>query len=120
MTGYQIGTVCKLLDVKPHVLRYWEQEIPLLSPRKDEAGRRIYTRQELDLLLRIKYLLQHKKFTLAGVREKLWQEFYSEEQNVRSHIIALRNELLLLQGRVAEQGKKLKQASAGGVKRPIF
>lgn len=114
MKGYQIGTVCRLLEVKPHVIRYWEQEIPLLSPRKDEQGRRIYTRQELDLLLRIKYLLQQKKFTLAGVREKLWDEFYSEDQGVRAHIIALRNELLLLHGLQAEQRKKLKHLSEFG------
>jgi len=119
MKGYRIGTVCRLLGVKPHVIRYWEQEIPLLSPRKDEQGRRLYSRQELDLLLRIKYLLQQKKFTLAGVREKLWAEFYSEEQNVRAHIIALRNELLLLQSRIAEQKKKLNRLSEDREKRSI-
>src|SRR6056297_3502266 len=107
MTGYQIGTVCELLGVKPHVLRYWEQELPIISPRKDQAGRRVYTRQELDMLLRIKYLLHEKKFTLAGVQEKLWEEFYSEEKNVRAHITAVRNELLLMQGRVREQKKML-------------
>jgi len=109
LTGYQIGTVCELLEVKPHVLRYWEQELPVLSPRKDQAGRRVYSRQELDLLLRIKYLLQKKKYTLAGVREKLWEELYSEEKNTRAHITALRNELLLLQGRIREQQKKLEE-----------
>jgi len=119
MNGYHIGMVSELLEVKPHVLRYWEQEIPLLSPRKDEAGRRIYSRRELDLLLRIKYLTQEKKFTLAGAREKLWEEFYSEEKNVRAHITALRNELLLLQGRVREQQKKLNGLSAEGSKRSI-
>jgi len=119
MKGYHIGEVSQLLEIKPHVLRYWEQEIPLLSPRKDEAGRRIYTRQELDMLFRIKYLLQEKKFTLAGAREKLWEEFYAEEKNVRAHIIALRNELLLLQGQMREQNKKLQGFSANGAKGPI-
>jgi len=114
MKGYLIGVVSELLEVKPHVLRYWEQEIPMLAPKKNDAGRRIYTRQELDMLLRIKYLIQEKKFTLAGVREKLWQEFYSEDNDVRAHIIALRNELLLLKGRVKEQQKKLNTLSAEG------
>ncbi len=119
MTGYQIGTVCELLDVKPHVLRYWEQELPILSPRKDQAGRRVYSRQELDLLLRIKYLLHEKKFTLAGVREKLWEELASEEKNTRAHITALRNELLLLQGRVRDQQKKLADALDNRANRSI-
>ncbi|HDQ15254.1 MAG TPA: MerR family transcriptional regulator [Sediminispirochaeta sp.] len=111
MKGYQIGTVCELLDVKPHVLRYWEQEIPILAPRKDEGGRRVYSRRDLDLLMRIKYLLQEKKFTLAGVREKLWQEYYSEDHNIKAHITALRKELLFLQHRVGEQRKKLNRFS---------
>jgi DNA-binding transcriptional MerR regulator len=119
LAGYQIGTVCELLDVKPHVLRYWEQELPILSPRKDQAGRRVYSRQELDLLLRIKYLLHKKKFTLAGVREKLWEELYSEEKNTRAHITAVRNELLLLQGRVREQKKKLAETLDKPAKRSI-
>lgn len=114
MSGYHIGQVSELLEIKAHVLRYWEQEIPLLSPRKDESGRRIYTRQELDLLMRIKYLIQEKKFTLAGAREKLWEEFYAEEKGTRAHIAVLRNELLLLQGRVREQQKKLNGCSAEG------
>ncbi len=119
MTGYQIGTVCELLGVKPHVLRYWEQELPIISPRKDQAGRRVYSRQELDLLLRIKYLLHEKKFTLAGVQEKIWEELYSEEKNTRAHITAIRNELLLLQGRLREQQKKLEDALANRTKRSI-
>lgn len=119
MSGYQIGTVCELLGVKPHVLRYWEQELPILSPRKDQSGRRVYSRQELDLLLRIKYLLQAKKYTLAGVREKLWEELYREEKNARAHISAVRNELLLLQGRVREQKKKIEEVLDKGSERSI-
>ncbi|MFW5727370.1 MAG: MerR family transcriptional regulator [Spirochaetota bacterium] len=119
MAGYKIGTVCELLGVKPHVLRYWEQELPILSPRKNQAGRRVYSRQELDLLLRIKYLLHEKKFTLAGVQEKLWDEFYSEEKNARAHITAVRNELLLLQGRVREQKKKIEEILDKASKRSI-
>jgi len=119
MTGYQIGTVCELLGVKPHVLRYWEQELPIISPRKDQAGRRVYSRQELDLLLRIKYLLHEKKFTLAGVQEKIWEELYSEEKNTRAHITAIRNELLLLQGRLREQQKKLEDVLDNRTNRSI-
>ncbi|MDZ7792514.1 MAG: MerR family transcriptional regulator [Spirochaetia bacterium] len=43
MTGYQIGTVCELLEVKPHVLRYWEQELPILSPQGPSRPACIFT-----------------------------------------------------------------------------
>ena len=119
MAGYQIGTVCELLGVKPHVLRYWEQELPILSPPKDQDSPSVYSRQELYLLLRIKYQLQEKKFTLAGVQEKLWDEFYSEEKNARAHITAVRNELLLLQGRVREQKKKIEEILDNAPERSI-
>ena len=50
MGGYTIGDVCRLLQVRAHVLRYWEREIPILSPRKDDFGRRVYTEADIDEL----------------------------------------------------------------------
>ncbi|MEM5947944.1 MerR family transcriptional regulator [Spirochaetia bacterium 38H-sp] len=71
---YTIGQVCALFDIKPHVLRYWETEIPLLSPRKDAYGRRMYTSADLQLIARIKYLAYEKRFTLEGIRKTLEHE----------------------------------------------
>ena len=59
--------------MKPHVLRYWEQEIPLLSPRKDHRGNRTYSEGDLNLLFRIRYLLYEKRYTIEGAREELWR-----------------------------------------------
>ncbi len=70
---YAIGDVCRILSVKPHVLRYWEQEIPILSPRKDHRGNRIYSEGDLNLLFRIRYLLYEKRYTIEGAREELWR-----------------------------------------------
>ena len=58
MSHFTIGEVCRALEVKPHIVRYWEQEIGILSPSKDLAGRRIYTLGDFQLLFRIKYLVQ--------------------------------------------------------------
>ena len=71
---YKIGEVCKLADLQPYVLRYWETEFPQLSPNKSGGGQRLYTRAELDTILRIKELLYKEGFTIAGATKKLEQE----------------------------------------------
>ena len=71
---YKIGEVCKLADLQPYVLRYWETEFPQLSPNKSGGGQRLYTRAELDTILRIKELLYKEGFTIAGAKKKLEQE----------------------------------------------
>lgn len=71
---YKIGEVCKLAELQPYVLRYWETEFPQLSPNKSGGGQRLYTRSELDTILRIKDLLYKEGFTIAGAKKKLEQE----------------------------------------------
>jgi DNA-binding transcriptional MerR regulator len=68
---YKIGEVCKVADLQPYVLRYWETEFPQLSPNKSGGGQRLYTRRELDIILRIKELLYKEGFTIAGAKKKL-------------------------------------------------
>ena len=71
---YKIGEVCKMADVQPYVLRYWETEFPQLAPGKSGGGQRLYTRQEIDTILRIKELLYREGFTIAGAKKKLETE----------------------------------------------
>lgn len=68
---YKIGEVCKLADLQPYVLRYWETEFPSLAPGKSGGGQRLYTRREVDVILRIKDLLYKEGFTIAGAKKKL-------------------------------------------------
>src|SRR5947199_1058750 len=68
---YKIGEVCKIADVQPYVLRYWETEFPPLAPNKSGGGQRLYTRREIDIILRIKQLLYSEGFTIAGAKKKL-------------------------------------------------
>ncbi len=68
---YKIGEVCKLAEVQPYVLRYWETEFPPLAPSKSGGGQRMYTRREIDVILRIKQLLYSEGFTIAGAKKKL-------------------------------------------------
>jgi len=71
---YKIGEVCKLADVQPYVLRYWETEFPQLAPNKSGGGQRLYTRGEIDTILRIKELLYREGFTIAGAKKRLETE----------------------------------------------
>ena len=68
---YKIGEVCKLADVQPYVLRYWETEFPPLAPNKSGGGQRLYSQHEIDIILRIKQLLYSEGFTIAGAKKKL-------------------------------------------------
>jgi DNA-binding transcriptional MerR regulator len=68
---YKIGEVCRLADVQPYVLRYWETEFPPLAPNKSGGGQRLYTQHEIDIILRIKQLLYSEGFTIAGAKKKL-------------------------------------------------
>ncbi len=71
---YKIGDVCKLADVQPYVLRYWETEFPALAPDKTGGGQRTYTQLDVDVILRIKELLYAEGFTIAGAKKKLEAE----------------------------------------------
>ena len=68
---FTIGEVGELCDVKPHVLRYWEQEFPQLKPVKRRGNRRYYQREDVLLIRQIKALLYEEGFTIGGARQKL-------------------------------------------------
>jgi len=69
-----IREVSGVLSVKPHVLRYWETQFPMLRPRKNRAGNRMYRPEEIELLERIKDLLYARRFTIEGARRLLSEE----------------------------------------------
>ena len=66
MGQYSIGDVEEISGIKAHVLRYWEEVIPSIRPRKDLGGRRVYSQRDLEVIFRLKYLISEKKFTIEG------------------------------------------------------
>lgn len=68
---YKIGEACRILDIQPYVLRYWETEFPALSPSKSRSGQRVYSEKELAVIQRIKKLLYEEGYTIAGAKKKL-------------------------------------------------
>lgn len=68
---FTIGEVSDLCEVKPHVLRYWEQEFPQLKPVKRRGNRRYYQRQDVLLIRQIRSLLYEQGFTIGGARQRM-------------------------------------------------
>ena len=71
---FAIGEVAELCGVKAHVLRYWEQEFPQLTPVKRRGNRRYYQRQDVIIIRQIRALLYEQGFTIGGARNKLQGE----------------------------------------------
>ena len=79
---FTIGEVSDLCAVKPHVLRYWEQEFTQLRPMKRRGNRRYYQHHEVLMIRRIRDLLYDQGFTISGARNKL-QELVQEQRDRR-------------------------------------
>ncbi len=71
---FTIGEVSELCAVKPHVLRYWEQEFPQLRPLKRRGNRRYYQRHDVLLIRQIRGLLYQDGFTIGGAKQRLTEE----------------------------------------------
>jgi len=110
---YRIGEVSDLARIKPHVLRYWETEFSVLRPQKSSTNQRLYTQQDIEIILLLKKLLYEEGFTIAGARAKLSAAKFNfqgllnpkerdpvlEEMNVEEMkvlLLTIRKELVLL------------------------
>ena len=80
---FTIGEVSELCGVKPHVLRYWEQEFTQLRPMKRRGNRRYYQRHEVLMIRRIRDLLYDQGFTITGARNKLQELVQTERERRR-------------------------------------
>jgi DNA-binding transcriptional MerR regulator len=93
---YRIGEVSDIVGVEPHVLRYWETEVRSIRPQKSRKGQRIYSRKDVDKLLKVKDLLYAHGFTIAGARKRLREggvEPSSNGDRLRKSAITMRHAL---------------------------
>ena len=84
---FTIGEVSELCGVKPHVLRYWEQEFPQLKPVKRRGNRRYYQRQDVIVIRQIRSLLYEEGFTIGGARNRLQGEEAREDVSQSQQIV---------------------------------
>jgi len=89
---FTIGEVSELCDVKPHVLRYWEQEFPQLKPVKRRGNRRYYQRDDVLVIRQIRHLLYEQGYTIGGARQKFERDD-DQDGRLADHISALIHEL---------------------------
>ncbi len=103
-----IGEVSELCGVKPHVLRYWEQEFTQLRPMKRRGNRRYYQHHEVLMIRRIRDLLYEQGFTISGARNKLQELVQQDRDKKRAGEVMLQglddleDNLSLEEGRVEE------------------
>ncbi len=97
---FTIGEVSELCGVKPHVLRYWEQEFTQLKPVKRRGNRRYYQHHEVLLIRRIRGLLYEEGFTISGARNRLGEAAIHQEEDaqesaeLRAQISTIRAEIV--------------------------
>ncbi|HZH57375.1 MerR family transcriptional regulator [Yanghanlia caeni] len=119
---FTIGEVSELCCVKPHVLRYWEQEFTQLKPLKRRGNRRYYQHHEVLLIRRIRHLLYEEGFTISGARNRLGdaadRAAYDPEAAVRltaNELQALRADLMAVRDALANAlGEAESSASPAG------
>ena len=91
---FTIGEVSELCGVKPHVLRYWEQEFTQLKPVKRRGNRRYYQRHDVILIRQIRSLLYDQGFTIGGARQQLTGDTAKEDTSQSNQLVKqIRNEL---------------------------
>ncbi len=104
---YRIGEVAGIVGVEPHVLRYWETEFRSIRPQKSAKGQRVYSRRDVETLLKVKELLYAHRFTIAGARRKLREggieppapdasASQEEVQRMRAALVDIRSEVVAL------------------------
>ncbi len=90
---FKIGEVSKLVKLPAYVLRFWESEFPRVKPKRTSSGRRLYTRKDIELILKIKDLLYEKKYTIQGARQHLSRRAAKDKTSTSALLNDLRSEL---------------------------
>ncbi len=102
---FRIGEVARIVDVEPHVLRYWETEFRSIRPKKSSKGQRVYSRKDIETLLKVRDLLYAHRFTIEGARKRLREGGVepveaAPAQEDRGDVRVAREELLQIRGEI--------------------
>ncbi|MCF8055936.1 MAG: MerR family transcriptional regulator [Desulfocapsa sp.] len=104
---FKIGEVSKLACVAPHVLRYWESEFKEIRPKRANSNQRLYRREDVELVLLIKYLLHEQGYTISGAKKFLADKdqvaLALEKTNVPNCLETIKKELLAVKKLLKEK-----------------
>ena len=91
---FKVGEVSDILNVPAYVLRFWETEFKRISPKRTSSGQRLYRKSDIELILKIKYLLYEKKFTIEGAKQQLKKDAAGKKKKVdKATLDEIRSEL---------------------------
>jgi DNA-binding transcriptional MerR regulator len=109
---YRIGEVAEIVGVETHVLRYWETEFRSIKPQKSRSGQRVYSRKDVERLIRVRDLLYTQGFTIAGARKKLQQlgqepapsgdATLAAMRDIKDSLLQLREDIVASMARLSE------------------
>ena len=81
---FRIGEVSRILNVKPHVLRFWETEFRVVRPQKTRSQQRVYRRRDVEVLREIRRLLYEERYTIEGARKRLREQAESRGEELEA------------------------------------
>ena len=105
MTGYSTGEVEAMLGLPASTLRFWEKEVPFLTPRKDVFGRRVYSPLDLCVLSRLKYLAFDRKLGLKAACQMMEKELTLGDHSLKADIIELKTKLFSFSAELRSLGR---------------
>jgi DNA-binding transcriptional MerR regulator len=110
---FRIGEVASAVGVEAHVLRYWETEFRSIRPQKSARGQRVYSRRDVETLIRVKELLYDRGFTIAGARKQLRERGLEPREptdptardaiRMRTALTDLRTEIVALMSQLGDE-----------------
>ena len=108
---YSISEVAEMFSINQSNLRFWEKEFKQLKPRRNDKGTRFYTKEDIQLVKQIMYLINEQKLTLEGVRKKLSEkkDTIAKQQELTERLRNIRNEL---KGLIAQMGSNTEENEA--------
>jgi DNA-binding transcriptional MerR regulator len=93
---FRIGEASKIAGLPTYVLRFWETEFSKIRPKRTSSGQRLYTRKDIELILKVKNLLYEKKFTIQGARQYLTARTSKKDMPTKQLLKDLRSELKII------------------------
>lgn len=84
---YYISEVSKILEVPPHIIRFWEKELSFIKPLRDQKGHRIYTEKDIEKINRVKFLVYNEGYKIKGVKRKLRENNKKETTKIAKKIL---------------------------------
>jgi len=83
---FKIGEVCKITEVEPYILRYWESEFKLIKPYRTKSNQRLYRKKDVEAVLKIRKMLYEQKYTIAGAKKKLKEAAPQQESRQQKQL----------------------------------